>query len=115
MAELVQVLKTVDKIQDAYELGNTADVVAESAKLTAMTAVAIAAEAMIRTGWPLIRLGYALSGRTDQWEKISGLGGWLAGELTGEAIDRINGLNLGGNLYDLLHPDINNGSSSIPL
>ncbi len=106
MPTLLQTLKAVDAIQDAYQAANGENLAAETAKLVAMLGIGIATESAIRTVWPAIRLGYAITGRIDQWEKISGLGGWIAAELTGVAIDWINEQSLGSALYDSLHTGI---------
>ncbi len=100
-----QWLKTIDFIQDAYEAGQANNLAAGLAKLAAMAATGAIAEATLRTAFPLIRLGYAVSGRINQWEKWSAFGGWATGETTGKLIDEINDLHLGGRLYDWLHTD----------
>ena len=98
-----QWLKTIDFIKGAYEAGSASNLAAGLSKLVAITAVGGLTEAMLRTAFPAIRLGYAIRGK-GEWAKWRALSGWAAGEITGELIDWVNKQNAGAHLYDLLHP-----------
>ena len=101
----VQWLKTIDFIQDAYEAGSSTNLAAGLAKLASMAAVGVITDATLRTAMPMIRLGFAVSGRIDQWEKWSAFGGWAAGEVTGALIDEFNNLAIGSRFFDLTRVD----------
>jgi hypothetical protein len=100
-----QWLKTIDFIQDAYEAGSSDNLAAGLGKLAAMTAAGGLTEAYLRTAMPMIRLGYAISGRSDQWAKWKAFTGWAAGEITGRLIDEFNDWSPGAHIYDWTHPD----------
>jgi hypothetical protein len=100
-----QWLKTIDFIQDAYEAGSSDNLAAGLGKLAAMTSAGGLTEAYLRTAMPMIRLGYAISGRSDQWAKWKAFTGWAAGEITGRLIDEFNDWSPGARIYDWTHPD----------
>jgi hypothetical protein len=114
---LASVLRTVDNIRSAWELGNSQMVAADAAKLAAQLSAGIAVESALRTYSALDGLGRTLSlWRLDMaiaGRSIAGhqaLSGVIAGEAVGQLIDAVRDLNLGSRAYDLLHPEGGGGT-----
>jgi hypothetical protein len=110
---LVSLFKTVDNIKNAIELGQTDMVIADSAKLVAQVSAAVAVEGFMRTYSALEGFGRTLSlwraGKAISGEGIAkqqALAGFVAAEMVGALIDKARELNIGGWIYDLLHPKV---------
>lgn len=113
---LVSLFKTVDNIKSAIELGQSDMVIADSAKLVAQIATAVAVEGYIRTYSALEGFGRTLSlwraGKGISGEGIAkqqALTAFVASEMVGALIDEARKLNIGGWIYDLLHPTVSVG------
>ena len=115
MATDVQFLKTIDHIKTAIELGNSENLAADVAKLTAMVAGGIVGEGAVRSYKALQGLGYmlqrwrlgkAVSGNEADIARAQALAGLAAAELIGQGIDLVNSWNIGGSIYDLTHDEV---------
>lgn len=110
---LLSLFKTVDNIKNAIELGQSDMVIADSAKLVAQIATAVAVEGYLRTYSALEGFGRTLSlwraGKGISGEGIAkqqALTAFVASEMVGALIDEGRKLNISGWIYDLLHPTV---------
>jgi hypothetical protein len=91
-------------IQDVQNAQTPADQAAAVSKFIAEVAIGLAITPWVRKSLPLVRLGLAITGQTAKWTAISQAAGSFGGDGVGAAIDWANNQNIGGHLYDLLHP-----------
>ena len=92
-------------LQKLVEANGAAETAAAASQLAAELAITTAVAATVRTSMSALRLGLAVSGQTWKWEALSWAAGATSGLTAGAIIDWVNKQNLGGNLYDLLHPN----------
>ena len=112
LQKLVQVTEGVEGLngvheglQKLVEANGAAETAAAASQLAAELAITTAVAATVRTSMSALRLGLAVSGQTWKWEALSWAAGATSGLSAGAIIDWVNKQNLGGNLYDLLHPN----------
>lgn len=102
-----------EALQKFIDADNTLDQTAAASQFIAELAVAGATTAYLRTLFPLLRLGFAISGTMYKWEALCYVAGYGSGTIVGRTIDWINDKNIGGWVYDITHvsPFTNQGFS----
>ncbi len=102
-----------EALQKFIDADNTLDQTAAASQFIAELAVAGATTAYLRTLFPLLRLGFAISGTMYKWEALCYVAGYGSGTIVGRTIDWINDKNIGGWVYDISHvsPFANQGFS----
>ncbi|MCD6619972.1 calcium-binding protein [Aeromonas veronii] len=111
LVEWTQGIEEISGIHDAIvkliEAEEPIEVAAATSQLIAELAVATVVTSTIRTSMACLRLGLAISGQIWKWEALSWAAGSVASLTAGSIIDWANEQNIGGQIYDGLHPDAN--------
>ncbi|MDP1862715.1 MAG: calcium-binding protein [Thiobacillus sp.] len=107
LAQKIEGVVTAIETGQAFTDSNTAlEVTAALAQIAGVTAVGGLVAAAGRFTDPLVRLGAAISGNRDALTAKGWLSGLVVAEALSKAIDDFNNrANLGGKIYDLLHPN----------